>query len=344
MISPISNPAMREKNGAQAISNELVSVIVPVLNGEYFISRTLTSILNQTYQRLEVIVVDDGSTDRTPSIVEAFARSDPRIKLFSGPHAGVATARNTAIARANGTLIAPVDADDLWHRQKIELQVAAMRFASSSVGVVYCQSADIDEMDRIIKQPGDRALPQGQVLTELIENNFLANASTPLIRRSFLEEVGGYDRSLHDAGAQGAEDWKLYLALAEICQFALIPACLVGYRKCSGTMSSNVATMARSIDLVREWAKQRWPDIPNVHWRRQHYYMGNYLANQAIGQDRVAEAIRYQLHAFAAAPGMLVDSSAWYFCARMFFRSARLRLTDTRRIPIDKYWQRQSYM
>ncbi|MBO0801405.1 MAG: glycosyltransferase family 2 protein, partial [Blastocatellia bacterium] len=273
--------------------HELISVLIPVLNGENFIARTLASVLDQTYQEIEVIVVDDGSTDRTREIVEAFARTDRRVKLFSGPHAGVARARNTAIERASGTLIAPVDADDIWHRQKLELQVAAMRRASSSVGVAYCLSAEIDEIDRIIRQPGDQPLPEGKVLVPMIESNFLGNASTPLMRRSLVARVGGYDPSLRDANAQGAEDWKLYLALAEICQFVFVPACLVGYRKFSGSMSSNVETMARSISLVREWSEQRWPNIPRRHWRRQNYFMGNYLAHQAVVGDRFAEAMLY---------------------------------------------------
>ncbi|HEY9862115.1 MAG TPA: glycosyltransferase family A protein, partial [Candidatus Obscuribacterales bacterium] len=92
----------------------LVSVIIPAYNAERFIARTLESVLNQTYQNIEVLVVDDGSSDRTPEIVHHFAEIDARIILFHQSNAGVAAARNLAIQHAKGEFIAPLDADDIW--------------------------------------------------------------------------------------------------------------------------------------------------------------------------------------------------------------------------------------
>ena len=105
----------------------LVSVVIPVRNGERLIGRTLASALAQTYRNIEVIVVDDGSTDRTPALVETAAARDRRVRLLRRPHSGVTATRNFGISRANGSLIAPLDADDLWHQEKIARQVAAMQ-------------------------------------------------------------------------------------------------------------------------------------------------------------------------------------------------------------------------
>ena len=118
----------------------LVSVIVPVYNGERFISRTLASVQAQIYSPIEIIVIDDGSTDRTASLVEAEAGRDSRIRLFRSKNLGVAAARNRGIAEARGHLIAPLDADDLWHPQKLAREAGLLQASKPSVGVVYCWS------------------------------------------------------------------------------------------------------------------------------------------------------------------------------------------------------------
>src|SRR3954453_10527365 len=97
----------------------LVSVIIPAYNAGATVERTISSVLNQTYSSIEVLVVDDGSTDNTAVLVQRMADADPRIKLLQKPNGGVALARNFGIAHAAGEFIAPLDADDLWHPEKI---------------------------------------------------------------------------------------------------------------------------------------------------------------------------------------------------------------------------------
>ena len=115
--------------------NDLISVVIPVRNGERFIGRTLQSVLNQSYQNIEVIVVDDGSTDSSLAIAKQVAANDPRVRYHSGPRAGVGAARNCGIAQSRGEFIAPVDADDLWHKDKLLLQLNALRKAGARTGV-----------------------------------------------------------------------------------------------------------------------------------------------------------------------------------------------------------------
>ncbi len=118
--------------------------------------------------------------------------------------------------------------------------------------MVYCWSIDIDENDCVIEANIPTALenerrakssPRGRVVEELAKNNFLGNGSTPLIRRSCIDAVGGYD-----TGLRGAEDWMLYLALSDICEFAVIPEYLVGYRQWTGANSMNVAAMEQGME------------------------------------------------------------------------------------------------
>ena len=130
--------------------NTLVSVVVPVYNGERFIDRTLVSALAQTYNPFEVIVVDDGSTDCTPYLIEAASIRDERIRAFRTKNAGAAAARYFGIKQARGTLVAFLDADDLWHPEKIARQVEVMKRSSPNVGLVYCLTIEIDENDMVL--------------------------------------------------------------------------------------------------------------------------------------------------------------------------------------------------
>src|SRR4051794_3877496 len=112
----------------------LVTVVVPAHNAAATLRQTLASIAAQTYRDLEIVVVDDGSTDDTSAIAAEFAHLDRRVRLVSQANAGVAAARNKGIALARGEYVAPVDADDLWEPTKIEKQVGVMTARGQRVG------------------------------------------------------------------------------------------------------------------------------------------------------------------------------------------------------------------
>ncbi len=99
----------------------------------------------------------------------------------------------------------------------------------------------VDEDDVIAANSVSRFTHQGNVFNALVERNFLGNGSTPLVRRSFLDAVGGYDMRFYEAQAQGAEDWQFYLSLAAICEFVVVRRCLVGYRRSPTNLSSTLA-------------------------------------------------------------------------------------------------------
>jgi len=131
-------------------NSPLVSVIVAAYNAETFIKQTLDSVLNQTYRNIEVLVVDDGSEDRTAEIVAAIVQKSQRVLLLQQSNKGVASARNLAIQNPRGAYIAPIDADDIWYPQKLEKQMQCMLQAEPSVGLVYAWSAYIDEKELFI--------------------------------------------------------------------------------------------------------------------------------------------------------------------------------------------------
>jgi glycosyltransferase involved in cell wall biosynthesis len=306
--------------------NDLISVVIPVRNGERFIGRTLRSVLNQSYQNIEVIVVDDGSTDSSLAIAKQVAANDPRVRYHSGPRAGVAAARNCGISQARGEFIAPVDADDLWHKDKLLLQLDAIRKAGARTGIAYCWSVFIDETDNTISAKRRRPPRlEGDVLPALLEQNFLGNASTPLVRHACLDLVGGYDPGLYLDGAQGAEDWKLYLALAEICEFALVPRYLVGYRKPQDSMSANFVTMQRSMDLVCQWAQKRWALLAEKQGKRERYSTYLYLAYLAVESNSFGHACLFIARAIRAQPAQLVGSRTPIFMVRVLVKILGVR-------------------
>jgi glycosyltransferase involved in cell wall biosynthesis len=300
----------------------LVSVIIPVFNGERFVGRTIDFALGQTYSPLEIIVVDDGSTDQTSAIITSAADRDSRIRVFRAERTGAAMARNIAIGHAHGSFIAPLDADDLWHPDKIAQQMAVMRVSSSKVGVVYCWSLDIDEYDFIIPPVRNKCTVQGNVLEELAaRNNFLENGSAPLIRRSCLERVGGYDADY----SRGSEDWKLYLSLAEICEFGLVPAHLVGYRRLNTSMSTDIRSMEGSIETITQWIIDKWPDLPPEIKRRMFCNTNRYLAHKALTANNFVEAARYQLKSFKFEPFSLLTPPNLTFVARLLSRALGIK-------------------
>lgn len=235
-----------------------VSVVIPAYNGARTLGDTLKTVRAQTWKNLEIIVVDDGSTDATPDIIAAHAAEDPRVVGLTIPNDGVAAARNAGIAIARHDLIAPVDADDLWHPRKIELQMRAWERSGRRAGLVYCWYVMIDEDDMVLEHQ-DRIDHSGDVLRKICFGNFIGNGSSPLMLKSAVLAAGGFDSSLHARQAQGCEDLQLYFAIAERHDFAVAPHFLLGYRTTRDNMSSDGQRMLRSYDLVMDAAKCRYP-------------------------------------------------------------------------------------
>src|SRR5258706_648191 len=205
----------------------LVSVILPVYNGESDLEATLDSALQQTYRNIEVVIVDDGSRDGTRTLVEALALRDSRVRVITQLNRGVAAARNRGLADARGEFIAPLDADDVWDPTKIERQVGRMTEAGDNTGLVYCWWVWIDVRGAVL-DCSPRWRIEGNAAETLLQVNYTGNASVPLYRRRDLERAGGFDVTLRDRGAEGCEDWDVALKIAERSRVAVVPAVLVG--------------------------------------------------------------------------------------------------------------------
>ncbi|MGO4133495.1 glycosyltransferase family 2 protein [Rhizobium brockwellii] len=238
----------------------LVTIVIPAYNAEKTLVETLRSVSSQSYDKLEILVVDDGSRDSTFELASDYGLTDRRVRVLRQENGGVARARNRGIQEARGPYIAPVDADDTWHPSKIELQLQALRKFPDGQGVAYNWYAAIDE-NGIIFGHSRPVMHQGNIFEPLLRENFIGNGSTPLMPRAAILRCGGYDAGLRDNAAEGCEDLKLYLALAKILPFALVPDFLTGYRFTRGNMSSNAYRMLKSHALVMAPIIERYPQL-----------------------------------------------------------------------------------
>jgi glycosyltransferase involved in cell wall biosynthesis len=267
-------------------SDPLISVIIPAYNAEKFIEITLDSVLAQTHENIEILIVDDGSKDRTVAIVQQKALEDKRITLLRQENQGVAAARNLALQHAKGEYIAPIDADDIWYPLKLAKQVACMMEGGHQVGAVSSWFTFIDEDGELMK--GWVANRTDGCVQELLIYHNPIPASMPLIRRAALDKVGFYNQDLKQQNAQGLEDWELGLRIAQHYEFRTVPEILIGYRQVTQSMSNDWQQMERSYHLVMDIARKLYPEAPDDLYRRSLAEMYRYLAGkcQQIGAHK----------------------------------------------------------
>jgi glycosyltransferase involved in cell wall biosynthesis len=289
-----------------------VAVVIPLHNGAGTIERTLDSVCGQSWRALEIIVVDDGSTDDGPERVARRAAEDGRIRLVSQANAGVAAARNFGASAATADYLAFIDADDLWAPDKIALQMLALAEGGPEVGLVYTWSALIDDTDRVYST-WHRPTAEGRVFRELCRSNFVGNGSCALMRRAAFEAAGGYDPSLRARGAQGCEDLMIYLRIAERYEFRVVSRHLTGYRVTPGNMSSDALRMYRSCEETLAEFRPRYPqyaaEFKEHEWRMVYWLLARALTTGPLGNAPVL-LVRHGLrHAAHLAPR--VGALAW---------------------------------
>lgn len=284
------------------MTTPLVSVVIPAFNAARWIDRTIASALAQTHRALEVIVVDDGSSDDTADLVARVAAQEARVRLIRQPNGGVARARNAGIDAAHGAFIAPLDADDLWAPDKIAMQVAALDAAGPSAALAYCWFRRIDEADQLT---GASSYPrvEGRVYHRHLLWNFISNGSSPLVRAEAARNVR-YDPALRDAGNQGCEDYLFQLGIARRHAFVCVPRFLVGYRVVPGSMMQSGERMLRShLQMFGIAAADAPPSARPILRRRRGetaLTLAGHLARR--GDGRAAGALLAALRDDPAAP------------------------------------------
>lgn len=190
------------------------SVVIAAYEAENTVGAAVSSVLAQTCQDFEVIVVDDGSRDRTAAVVEELATAEPRLRMHRQANAGPSAARNKGIELARGELVSMLDSDDLWLPGYLAEMGSALE-RHPEAGFAYTDAWELEEAsNRFLKitamqlaSPPAETLPNERFVAELIRRNFIFNSVT--VRRSVLDRLGGYD-----PGMSFSEDYELWLRMA----------------------------------------------------------------------------------------------------------------------------------
>ncbi len=264
----------------------LVSIVMPAYNAAVFIDRTLESAVAQTHRNTEILVVDDGSTDTTAAQIDAWAARDARIRRISTANGGVARARNRGIHEARADFVAFLDADDLWHADKLKLQLACMLDSPVALGGCYGLTRSIDADDYVIAD-GPRLVADGFVLARHLSTHLVRNGSCLLVRREVALAIGGFDASYAERGIGGCEDLDFELKLAAKYLVGAVPHYVVGYRQYRGNMSSNRIRMANAMRATISAHLAANPNLPakvrRHAWARVYeYHVWNNLPEKKV--------------------------------------------------------------
>ena len=217
-----------------------ISVVIPAFNAGKYISSCLESVLAQTFSDLEVVIVDDGSTDNTLEIISACA--DDRVRLYTQANSGSAAARNKGVQEARGEWIAFIDADDIWAPEKLEKQLTTCQDKvwshtdSYYIGGVYAKNTKASDLCR--KHAGD-------VFEELLVENSVGT-SCVMIKKTCFDEFAGFDTSY-----RALQDWGLWLRVASKYPIGYCDEPLVSYRVHTGSTSrSTRKTLPFHVSLI----------------------------------------------------------------------------------------------
>ncbi len=280
----------------------LVSVIIPVFNGAAFLKESIESALNQTYKHLEILVVDDGSTDgnASRSIAERFPG---RVQYIRQQNAGTAAARNTGLREAKGDLIALLDQDDLWLAQKVETQVRCF-LENENVGL--CHTGG-----RVFDSESGKTSSEYYARREVDVHDILAwcevACATTMFPRRVVDELGGFDESV-----PGVDDWDLWIRIAA-ARYRILgcPPVLSEIRLHKNNQGKNIEALYQTARRVIDKNAAPHPGCTaclrserraRATLRSDYYVKNCELARRAARDGQIGRALYYRTKALARNP------------------------------------------
>jgi glycosyltransferase involved in cell wall biosynthesis len=282
-----------------------ISIIIPAYNVAQYVRAAVESALEQTWHDIEVIVVNDGSTDDTRHILDILQkeRKDTRLRIIDKENGGLASARNAGIHAARGKYIGLLDADDLWDKSKAEKHINLMEF-NPDIGLTYSHSRCISEQGH----PAGMLISIRAELTlsDLIRRNYIGNGSAPVIRADCFRTAGLFNEEMRGRGVEDYEMWCRILHTG--CRAVLVPEPLTVYRLRDGSMSNNFQSMADNADDAMRSLREKMPDVPNRIFCEGHAQHYRHIAWRAATNKQRNIAIRYFVGALQHCPWMLFQN------------------------------------
>lgn len=284
------------------MQNPLVTVIIPTYNRGASIAKAVASVLEQDYSPIELIVIDDASSDNTLAVLSEI--HDSRLAFYSHKeNKGANAARNTGFNYSSGEWVAFLDSDDFWDKSKVSLFMDLLLDESNEYLIGYCGINHIDD-NKIIKTTS--ALKSGLLLEQLLYKNIVGSLSVPIMHRKVLEEVSGLDESL-----KSAQDWDLWVRIAENEHpFGAIPDALVNYlipnsgKHISNTLSSFLEGRLTFIDKHNRLYKNNSAALSKLYCDMA-FLLLNRFGNTKQARKYFLESIKNKLLQGKAYKGMI---------------------------------------
>jgi len=278
------------------IMEPLVSVVIPTHNAAQYLGEALESVFSQSYGNLEILVVDDGSTDGTAALLGSFAS---RLTYLSQEKSGPSKARNTGITNARGEYVAFLDADDIWLSNKIEKQVEILQ-KNPDAAFVYAQSQDFDDQTDRETTVHPENVCSGN-LFEMLLVRPLVTLSSVVMKSSILLDVGGFDEALATA-----EDTHLYLKIARNYKIIGIPEILVRKRKHKKNLSDRIdveigslACLDRIVRTFPDTEPGKYLPMRNAYLIKGKAMMLDYFYSGAYAKCRMTARKLFRMRLFS---------------------------------------------
>jgi glycosyltransferase involved in cell wall biosynthesis len=273
-------------------SNVKVSVLMPSYNYARYLPAAIESVLSQSYGDLELIIIDDCSTDDSREIAEGWKKLDRRvIPVLHKVNTGLSGARNSGLSVATGDFVALCDADDLWDKGKLKMQLDRF-YGQPEIGAVHSDARIIDDSatptGRLYSADfhGENQQCSGNLFKEFCLRNFVCN-STVVLRRECLDYAGGFDQRL-----RSLEDWVCWARISKQYQFGYVDEPLVSYRVHNTNLSRQVQAMAgyrvTAVNLLLEDAE----GIPRQLKSHMLYSLG--VSQMELGDRNAASGSFYR--------------------------------------------------
>ena len=268
-----------------------VSVIIPAYNRVEYINQTVDSVLAQSYKNIELIVIDDGSTDSTYEKLEEYGEKINLLTHTGHINKGQSASINLGLEKANGKYVAILDSDDFWEPKKLEIQVAFLE-AHADIGLIYCNGYGVDAegkryYDFYNQDPNEQNDPNRVLL-----DCYILLPQNSLVRKSVYDQVGFFNEEY-----RSAQDHDMLIRIAEVCKFAYLPEYVFNYRRHESSISAQRQDVRWATGFkILEEAQKRYPYKPSTI-RRRKAVLNFRLGQVFIKQGKYLKALFHLLKA-----------------------------------------------
>ena len=317
-----SSPEPAEDN-----STTLVSIVIPAFNMELYVRETICSALNQTHAHIEILIIDDCSTDATVLAARELEKTDSRVSIHRlSRNSGVCVARNEGLHKSRGKYVVFLDADDVLLPTAIEGLLKAIDVKSDSA-IVYGGRVHLDAQGRVLCNVLTALTNSVDVPGEgFISRNLVGCGSGALILRSAALLVGGYDESLRETHGEICADWIFYMSLTTVGSVVVYKGCVVAYRQHDSSMSSSRESQLSGYRSAFLAAKRLYPEC--VHERKailgNAYFLDSFWL---VKRKQKLKAVIPLLRAFLVAPSITWQNLEFRYSRRI---SRRLNALEVR--------------